>query len=158
MGFANVDYQQWLTHFKYAATPEGLKAIEEFELVMKDITFEWIPYVDFASYPSTLINMSLDIGICPIKDTSFNKARSASKAMEYTLSGALALASDIGPYREDPTSVLVKDNEWEQALESYIHFPEKRKELHSQHLEWIKNNRNIQSPEIIDLLKGVYIV
>ncbi len=157
MGFSDQDYPTWLKQTKYAATPEGLKAIEQFETYMKDIEFEWVPFVDFLQFPSTLINLSLDIGLCPVTNSAFNRARSASKAMEYTLAGALAVASNIETYKADYTSILVNDDEWEFALEDLINNPELIKYDHQLHLEWLQQNRNIDSPHNIDILKGVYL-
>ncbi len=155
MGFGQDSYEQWLTLFKFSSPPEGIAAINKLEEYMKDITFEWIPYVDFQHYPSTLINMSLDIGLCPLKDTPFNRCRSASKAMEYTLAGALAIASNIPTYSNDPTSVLV-DNNWEETIEYYITNPEKRQEKYEEHLAWLRENRDMNTQA--DLLKSIYLV
>lgn len=157
-GFGPEDYESWLRSIKFMATEEALKCLEEFESFMKEIDTEWVPFIDFSQFPDTLTNISLDIGLCPLTDTPFNRARSASKAMEYTLSGALALASDLEPYRADPTSILVKDTEWEEKLEYYILNIEERKKRHKEHLEWIQQNRNINSPRMIDLLKSIYVV
>lgn len=158
MGFGKQSYAEWYRDFSYSSTPEGVNQLIQLNELMKEISFEWIPYVDYQSYPSTLINMALDIGICPLKDTPFNRARSACKAMEYTLSGALALASDLPPYQEDKSSILVKDNEWEQALTFYIEDETARESAHLSHLSWLLQNRDIDSPKIIDLLKSVYEV
>lgn len=156
MGFGIGTYQEWLRDFRFASPPEGLKALDEFETLMKDIKYEWIPNVEFSMYPATLINMSLDIGLCPVKNTKFNRARSASKAMEYTLAGALSFASDIETYNQDPTSILVKDDEWEIAIEAFINYRHKMKEKYDEHLKWIKENRNINDK--VDLLKSIYVV
>lgn len=160
MGFATTDYRTWLTHFKYASPPEGLESIAKFEALVEGMNIEWIPYVDFDHYPSTLINMSLDIGLCPLVDTPFNRARSASKAMEYTLSGALALASDLEPYRNEMTSILVKDDEWENSIEKAILGFKLDlgaiNTIRNTQLDWLKENRDINTK--IDLLKSAYVV
>src|SRR6202012_594649 len=122
MGFGQTDYQSWYRQFRYTAPPEAIIVLEELDKQLALLgEFDWVQYVDFDKYPMSLINMSLDIGICPLKETPFDRCRTACKAMEYTLSGALALASDTTPYREDKSSILVKDHEWEAMLEFYIH-------------------------------------
>ncbi len=159
MGFGKEDYETWLHQFRFTSPPEGQKALDEFQAVMKDIKFEWIPYTDFENYPEALTNLALDLGLCPLKDTNFNKARSASKAMEYVLSGALALASNTEAYKHDPTSILVNDNEWEWKIEFQIIKIKSKTTLSMDkpmHLKWIKENRNINTQ--IDLLKSVYMV
>jgi len=155
MGFGTQSYSEWYRDFSYSCTPEALKQLEFFNSLMTQIRFEWVPYVDFVNYPSTLINLSLDIGICPLQDIPFNKARSASKAMEYTLSGALAIASNLLPYQTDKNSILVNDDGWEDALEFYINNKEKREEMIKSHLEWTRDNRNAKDQ--VELLKSIYL-
>lgn len=152
MGFGNGTYEEWARGFRFSSPPEALKVLDELENILKDMKFEWIPFVDFVNYPSTLINMALDIGICPLKDNPFNRARSASKAMEYTLAGALALASDLPTYSQDPTSTLVTD--WEKALTHFVENPDDIKKFQQENLKWVKENRNINLR--MDLLKSVY--
>jgi hypothetical protein len=72
--------------------------------------------------------------------------------MEYTLSGALALASDMPPYNQEYCSVLVDD--WEKVLEHFITHPEEIEPTRSSHLKWIQENRNIKS--IVPKLREVY--
>lgn len=156
MGFGKEDYRTWFKQFRYVSAPEGIKLLEQLDKLMSEIVFEWIPFVDFELYPQVLTNMALDIGICPLQPTPFNNHRSACKAMEYTLSGALALASDTIPYREDQSSILVKDNEWEEALTHFIENPENRKAEHAVCLDWIKENRNCESESYKNLIKSIY--
>lgn len=154
-GFGKMSYSEWLTSFKFTAPPKGLRAITEFEKLMSEIKFEWIPYVDFWDFPATLTNMALDIGLCPVKDTPFNRCRSTSKAMEYELSGALAMASNTITYQRDPTSILVDDGNWTDALEYFINNPTKLREEHHKHLDWIHKNRNMYNQT--DILKSIYL-
>lgn len=153
-GFGLSNYQNWYYDQRFAATEAGKKDLELFNELLLPIKYEWVPYQAFEDYPSTLINIALDIGIAPLAPTSFNKHRSACKAMEYTLSGALCLASDMEPYRVDKSSVLVSVDKWETELEYYITHPEERKSIQQGHLKWIKDNRNIESQ--LELLKKVY--
>jgi len=156
MGFGKQSYEEWFRDFSYSSPEEAVEKLWILNDLLKEVKFEWIPYVEYVNYPATLRNMALDIGLCPLKDTPFNNARSASKAMEYTLSGALALASDSIPYRDDKSSVLVKDNEWEEKITFYVENPDKRKEVHKSHIDWLKENRNINSDKMISLLKSIY--
>jgi glycosyltransferase involved in cell wall biosynthesis len=152
MGFGKQSYEEWYRDFLYTATPEAIKQLETLNSLMKEINFEWVPYVDYTNYPSTLINMALDIGICPLLDTPFNQARSACKAMEYTLAGALALASDSAPYRSEPTSTLVED--WDKALTYFVEHPQEIKDFQLKNLRWIEDNRKVDSQ--LEILKKIY--
>lgn len=153
-GFGNPDYPTFYDQYRYACPIEGIEALKTMDRMLSEIQFEWVPEVEYMNYPSTLINMSLDIGLCPLSGTPFNRCRSACKAMEYTLSGALAIASDIEPYRFDQSSVLVKDDEWESTIEYYITHSEERDLKRREHLAWLIENRNIDTK--LDLLKSVY--
>ncbi len=156
MGFGQSTYEEWLRQYRYIAQPEATLELRKLDELLKDIDFVWVPFVDYAAYPQTLKSLSLDIGICPLQDTPFNNARSASKALEYNLCGTLTLASDSIPYRTEPTSVLVKDGEWEETLEHYIRNPDIAKETQRKHLEWIRENKEIKGQ--VGLLREVYIV
>lgn len=153
MGFAQSDYHTFIRSFSLVCPPQALSQLEEFDRLMAQLRFEWVPYVDFDLYPQVLIQQALDIGLCPLQDTPFNNARSASKAMEYTLSGALALASDTPAY-SDPTSIKVTD--WEKDIEYYILNKEERLQKHKEHLLWIQENRNMDTQ--LETLKEVYNV
>lgn len=155
-GFGTEEYGEWFKNYRYVATEEGIKDLYLMDKLLADIKFEWVPFVDFSSHPSTLTNMSFDIGLCPLKDTPFNRCRSACKAMEYELSGALALASDLPTYQEDLSSILVSDDRWEQIIEFYIKNPDVLLKTHHEHLVWLKENRDINTK--IDLLKSVYVI
>jgi len=153
-GFGASDYKQFCRDLRFVSSPEGQAELERFDFILKDIKFEWVPYVEFNKHPATLTNISLDIGLCPLKDTPFNRGRSACKAMEYTLSGALALASDGIPYNTEPNSTLVVD--WEKALTYFIEHPEEIEPARLKNLLWIENNRDIDAPDNIKLLKEIY--
>ena len=151
-GFGKGTYEQWFKDQRYVATESAVKDLNIFNELMSTIDYEWVPFTDYVNYPKTLISLGLDIGLCPLKDTPFNNCRSASKAMEYTLAGALSISSNTKPYQDDPTSILV--NDWESTLEFYITNPIERKAKLQQHLNWIKENRNISTQ--LETLKKVY--
>lgn len=154
MGFGKDDYNTWFKQFRYISTEKGIEELNKLDKLLSEIVFEWVPFVDFDIYPQVLTNMALDFGICPINNTPFNNHRSCSKAYEYVLSGALAIASDAEPYNTEPSSVVT--NDWESVLEYYIQNPDKRNEKYTEQLKWVLENRNINN--IIDLLKSVYVV
>jgi len=155
MGFGNPDYKAWYKDYRYKAPAEALKDLEQLDKNLNDLgEFFWVPFVDFSVYPQNLINLALDIGICPLKETPFDRCRTACKAMEYTLSGALAIASDTTPYREDKSSVRVINDSWEEVLEYYITHPNEREIDRLDHLKWIQEHRINTSQ--LETLKRVY--
>ncbi len=154
MGFGETTYEDWYKSYRYICQPEATKELRTLDELLKDINYEWIPFVHYTQYPQVLTNMALDIGICPLKSTPFNDCRSASKAMEYNLAGAHVLASHVIPYRSEGTSWLV-DGNWEERLEDAI--TSKVSHIYKrQHMEWLKENRDINTK--IDLLKSVYVL
>lgn len=155
-GFSRSDYGQWFKDHRFVSTKEGTDELNTLDKMLSEIKFEWVPNVDFDNYPDTLTNMSIDIGLCPLKDTPFNRCRSASKALEYNLTGAMVMASDIVTYRNDPTSILVKPHEWEEQIEYYITNEVIRRKVHFEHMDWVRSNRNIDDK--IELLKSIYVV
>jgi hypothetical protein len=64
-----------------------------------------------------------DIGLAPLADTAFSRARSNVKVKEYAAAGAMWLASPVGPYRgmgEQEGGMLVEDGGWYDALERFV--------------------------------------
>jgi hypothetical protein len=84
----------------------------------------------------------IDIGIAPLADTEFNRARSNVKLKEYAAGGAVWLASAVGPYlamgsREGGR--LVADDDWLDALDALIRGRLKRRRLARQAVRWAKS-------------------
>lgn len=80
-----------------------------------------------------------DIGIAPLADTPFNRARSNVKLKEYAALGIPWLASPVGPYAGLGTEQggrLVGDGEWEEALRSLIRHPLRRRRLAEAARSW----------------------
>jgi len=83
----------------------------------------------------------IDIGIAPLADTRFNRARSSVKLKEYASGGAAWLASPVGPYRElgeHEGGRLVADDGWYEALDQLILSGRQRKRLARRALRWAK--------------------
>lgn len=80
-----------------------------------------------------------DIGLVPLADTPFNRARSNVKAREYAAAGVPWLASPVGPYdalgREEG-GVLVEDGDWHGALDELIRSRRERRKLAKQAKGW----------------------
>ncbi len=154
MGFGPYDYKTSFKQIRYVATPEVEVICKEVDSYLKQINWEWVPFVPYDQYFSTLTNLALDFGLCPLTNTPFNQHRSAIKALEYLKSGALALASNIEGYNDDFTSVLVNDDQWQDKLEFCINNPADVEATKKLHLQWARENRNIDDQ--VELLKKVY--
>ncbi len=83
-----------------------------------------------------------DIGIAPLADTAFNRARSNVKLKEYGAGGAPWLASPVGPYAamgEREGGRTVGDEHWPASLDELISSERKRKRLSRRGLKWAKS-------------------
>jgi hypothetical protein len=84
----------------------------------------------------------IDIGIAPLADTQFNRARSNVKLKEYGAGGAAWLASPVGAYcdmGDREGGRLVADDRWFETLDSLIRSGFKRRRLARQALRWAKS-------------------
>lgn len=89
---------------------------------------------DYATYVARF-----HIGIAPIADTPFNRARSNIKVKEYAAAGVPWLASPIGPYAglgEEQGGRLVDDDRWFDELLALVDDPDARRELAMRGLVW----------------------
>lgn len=82
-----------------------------------------------------------DIGIAPLTDTSFNRARSNVKLKEYGAGGVAWLASPVIPYLDlgpNEGGELVSDDRWFDALDRLIASPRKRRRFARRASKWAK--------------------
>jgi hypothetical protein len=82
-----------------------------------------------------------DIGLAPLRDTAFNRARSNVKLKEYAAAGATWLASPVGPYREmgeQQGGLLVGDDDWTDALGALVRDHDRRLELARRAQAWAR--------------------
>jgi hypothetical protein len=85
------------------------------------------------------LESEFDIGLAPLCDTAFNRARSNVKLKEYAAAGAMWLASPIGPYvgmGEEQGGLLVDDDAWLPALEALLLDPDRRRALAATAHRW----------------------
>jgi len=97
---------------------------------------EFHPWVDQDTFHVKLGQLDLDIGLCPIEDTDFNRGKSNLKMLENAVYGVPSVCSKIpsGPYNlpegiELNDRILIEntDEAWIEAVESLIVDEEKRR-------------------------------
>jgi hypothetical protein len=106
-------------------------------LPLRSERYEFRPTVGFGELLPSIADF--DIGIAPLADTAFNRARSSVKLKEYSSVGAVWVASPIGGYcgmgaREG--GLLVGDGDWYEALDGLLRGRFKRRRLSRQALKW----------------------
>ncbi len=100
---------------------------------MNDITKE-IPSSIYPEFVSWLQDQGpFDIGLSPLVNNEFNRAKSDIKILDYVATGAVPVASDIAPYRSTALGAdilyLAKGlDSWTTLLEQFIKNPEKIRE------------------------------
>ena len=115
-----------IEHFKdvrfyfWGGLPEFIKG----ENVTVDT--EW---VSIDQYFKKLRSLKFDIGLAPIRDNEFNRAKSNLRWLEYSALGIPTVASNVEPYRRT-TALLANNKEgWIRHLEKLIKNSNYRKEL-----------------------------
>jgi len=82
---------------------------------------------------------AFDVGIAPLADIDFNRARSSIKLKEYAAAGVPWLASPIGPYAglgEKQGGRLVADADWHAALARIVDRARERRKLAKRAAKW----------------------
>jgi glycosyltransferase involved in cell wall biosynthesis len=82
-----------------------------------------------------------DVGLAPLADIPFNRARSNVKLKEYAAAGVPWLASPIGPYEgmgEKQGGRLVADDGWYAALERLVVKEKERRKLAKRGRRWAR--------------------
>lgn len=108
---------------------------------------EILPWIHYEAYRLRRTLLHVDINLCPLADTLFNRCKSAIKWYESTVSEntEATLAQNVGPYKEivdGATGLLFNSpQEFAQKLGQLIEDAELRKRLGAHAKEWVWNNR-----------------
>lgn len=89
------------------------------ELLGINETFFQIEQCGFEAFPIAMKQAAFDIGIVPLQECEFNRAKSCLKGMEYAASGIPFVASPLPEYEWFGVGILAKTPaDWRRALES----------------------------------------
>ena len=111
---------------------------------LKNIRYEFHPFIDTDKHHEKLRELNLDIGLCPLEKNDFNKYKSCIKFYEYAMVGTVSLASNVFPYSNE-VNYLAKNNywDWKEKLEKLITDKELRNKLLREQRKWVLENRDI---------------
>lgn len=105
--------------------------------------------VSASDYACFLSSLHIDVGLAPLHDTAFNRAKSDIKYLEYSAVGAVTIASPVTPYqaaiRED-RGVLVVSNTpeaWFAAISSVVEDRRMRQRAAINAYDWVRRERSI---------------
>lgn len=88
------------------------------------------PIPNLTDYYKFAASRNWDVGIAPLSDTEFNRAKSNNKYREYATLKVPGIYSDIAPYHFITNNgIICKDGDWEVALNSLLTNPIKRQEI-----------------------------
>ncbi|MBS1868413.1 MAG: hypothetical protein JSS99_02010 [Actinobacteria bacterium] len=107
-------------------------------LPLRSDRYAHVPYVPLEGLTRRLA--ALDVGIAPLADIEFNRARSDLKLKEYAAAGVPWLASPIGPYAalgEQQGGRLVADDRWFEELTRLVDKPRERRRLAKRGAKWV---------------------
>jgi glycosyltransferase involved in cell wall biosynthesis len=118
------------------------------DLSLERDRYRYMPMVHYAQLPP--LTAEWDVGIAPLADVSFNRARSNCKLKEYAAVGTPWLASPVGPYLglgEREGGRLIADEEWHAALLRLVDQPRERAKLAKRGRKWARGHamsRNVK--------------
>lgn len=114
---------------------------EELGIFFKDAITDFKDRVIFDPWKNNMFDyqtsmLDFDIGLCPLKNSKFNKAKSNLKWLEYSALGIPTVATNIEPYKcviEGKTGLLTSANnsytEWARKLKMLINNPSIRNRI-----------------------------
>jgi len=107
-------------------------------------------FVPATEYPRLLSDLRIDIGLAPLYDNSFNRARSDIKYLEYSATGSATIASSGVAYRDigSERGVLVEENTpeaWSAAIVRLVEDAPLRQRLAADAYEWVRRERSIDA-------------
>lgn len=110
---------------------------------------DWMQHDRIVHLATTPIEMyhkvlsTFDIGIAPLVDNRFNRAKSDLKALEYAAVGVPSVASAVGPYKNLDRGVVLADTpaEFEAQLLRLIDDADLRARMTSDGLAWAATRR-----------------
>ena len=125
--------------------PKWVRDFLEVEKTLGQIKYRHIPLVPINKYPETLASLNLDIGLCPLADSRFNRCKSAIKFYEYAACGTLTLASRVTPYKEEGAlTVKNRYDKWTKKLAELIEDKDLRGKLLSEQRGYIRQKGDIE--------------
>jgi O-antigen biosynthesis protein len=86
---------------EYASQPGLMATLEAIRGLLARIAHRWERAASIESYPQRLAALNLDLGLCPLRRTDFNRHKSCLKAYEYAMAGTEALCSRATPYADE---------------------------------------------------------
>jgi len=91
-------------------------------------------------------NKGIQLGLAPLKNSIFNKAKSSIKYLEYTFAGIVGIYSNIEPYNEIKGGSVLENipDEWYKVIKHLINDSKKLKKLYDKAVDEINEKYNFE--------------
>jgi len=110
--------------------------------ILDEMDFVHHPFVPPEMHADMMKTLNFDIGLCPLTDNYFNKAKSNMKFYQYAALGATTLASDIKPYNTEMKALVKNTKEdWKAKIRELIEDEKLRQDILEEQQQFVKNNR-----------------
>jgi GT2 family glycosyltransferase len=81
----------------------------------------FVPMTSPEDYPNKLKSLRLDLGLAPLVDNPFNRAKGNQKALEYLACGSEVFAANLPVYQNLGVKLISSDQKmWQQEIETWI--------------------------------------
>ena len=104
--------------------------------------------VPFEAWPLRLAGLRLDIGLAPLKDTDFNRAKSNIKWQEYSIAKIPGIYSPT-VYNADGFEpkygiIALDEDHWYRAMKHYIDYPPRREEVRENAYKYVSTRYSLE--------------
>jgi glycosyltransferase involved in cell wall biosynthesis len=111
--------------------------------LLEGMEYEHVPLVAYEDFPGTLSRLNFDIGLCPLRDTLFNRCKSAIKFAQYAAVGTVTVAARVYPYSAECNYLAENTVEdWYEKTARLIEDEAFRASLLEEQRDYILNHRN----------------
>ena len=108
---------------------------------------EAIPWIKLEEFPEKYKALGIDIGLAPLADNLFNRAKSNLRWMEYSVQGVPSVVSPVEAYscvRDGIDGLVAQEkDEWFDAIEKLVLDPELREKMGKAAMDRIEKEYNI---------------
>lgn len=122
---------------------------------------KWNTWVNIEKYPHHIAGWKMDIGIAPLRDNTFNRAKSNLRWLEYSALKVPTIASPVEPFKrltEGKTGFLADSKkDWYEKLKMLIENKDLRLTVGEKAYQEVKKNFNMDkvAREYISVLKEI---
>lgn len=147
-------YPNVVFHFRYGGFP--IDFLNHKRVIFDDFRH----WTSINKYPQMMKDLNMDIGIAPLRDLEFNRAKSNCRWLELSALKVPTIASDVEPYKcieQGVTGFLAREeNEWVEYLGGLIENESLRRKIGQNAYEKVKKDYNVEevTKRYVEVLKG----